>query len=182
MKKIQDAKGFSLVELMIAVGISVLIMASVFIFLRTSQEHLQAMGTKMTIQDSVREGLYKMLQELRLSSPDQVTINGDGSSITFKIPDSEDPLGEDYRVDWDNAREIVYELGGENNSQLIRTDQATAETTVMANDVVGLTFEGDAAEPRVVTVILEVQREMASGRWMTSTPLQIRAQAEVRNS
>ena len=182
MIRLRAERGFTLAELIVAMGIAIMILYAVFIFMRISQEHMQAMGTKMTIQDSAREGLYKMIQEIRLSAPNQVVIDGADNTITFKIPDPDDPMGEDYRVDWDNAREIVYALGGTNESQIIRTDRTIAKSTVIANDVAGITFEGDDADPRVVTVILEVQRQMDNSRMMTSTPMQIVAQAEVRNS
>lgn len=175
----KDEKGFSLVELMISLVMSAIIAYAIFAILRTSNEQTQSADVKMAIQDSAREGLYKMLQELRLSSPDQTTVST--NSIQFKIPNPDAPLGSDYKVDWTNAHSITYSLGGTNNKQIIRTNKTTGQMQVVANDVASLSFTGDATPPRVVTVTMTVQRAMVNSRQMTATPLQLIGKAELKN-
>jgi prepilin-type N-terminal cleavage/methylation domain-containing protein len=173
-------KGFSLVEVMIAVAISSVLMYTLFVVMRTSNEQMQSAEVKMTIQDSARESLYKMIQEIRLSAPSRVTIGMGGTSIQFYIPDASAPLNADYTVDWNVADLVTYTLGGTNNRQILRT--SNGQTTVMANDVSSVSFTGDATPPNVVTVTVNFQRQMVNTRQMTATPMQLTAKAELRNS
>ena len=121
-----------------------------------------------------------MIQELRLSAPNKVTIAPDGSFVQFFIPNTTTPLNADYTVNWTDADEVTYALGGTDDRQIIRTDQAGKET-VMANDITSLFFTGDANPPHVVTVTVNLQRQMTNERQMTATPLQLSAKAELRN-
>lgn len=179
--KITQEKGFTLVEVMIAMAIASVMTYAIFVVMRTSQEQMQAADVKMSIQDSAREGIYKMLQEIRLSAPNQVTLGSGGTSITFNIPDSTTPLTAAYTVDWTTADAIVYQLGGTGGNQILRTING-GNSKVIANNVTSLTFTGDATPPRVVTVTVNLQRQMTNTRQMTATPLQIIANAELRNS
>jgi prepilin-type N-terminal cleavage/methylation domain-containing protein len=177
----KNQKGFSLVELMVAILISGIFMYGLFTVLRASSEQTQSSTVKMNIQDSAREGLYKMLQEIRLSTSSQISILNGGTSIQFKVPDPNAPILADYRVDWDNGKTITYTLGGVNNRQIIRTDLSTAQSRVIANDVASVLFIGNAVPPRVVTVNMNVQGQMTNQRQMTLTPLQFSGKAELRN-
>lgn len=180
MKKIMNSeKGFSLVELMIGLVMASIIAYATFSILRASNEQTQSADVKMAVQDSAREGLYKMLQELRLSAPNQVTVSA--NTIQFKVPNPAAPLGADYKVDWTNAHTITYSLGGANNRQIIRANLTTLETRVVANDVTSLSFSGDATPPRVVTITMSVQKSMLNARQMTATPLQLIGKAELKN-
>ena len=67
-------KGFSLVELMFVVAIFTIIGAALFTVLRASEEQTRVVDLKMTIQESAREGLDKMSQEIRQTAPGQITI------------------------------------------------------------------------------------------------------------
>lgn len=188
MKKIKSkqnqkrSRGFTLVEAMLSVAISSMIAYSIFTVMRAGETQQEGIRVKMTIQDSAREGLYKMAQEIRLSAPDRITINGGGDSIQFDIPDPSNPVEADYTVNWTGAHSIQYELGGDDGDQIIRTDLTSGQTSVIANDVTGLNFTGNSAEPDLVTITMGVQRTMTNNRQIPETPLQLTGQAEIRNA
>lgn len=171
-----------MVEAMISVALSSIIAYSIFAAMRAGDRQIQVSQLLMTVQDSAREGLYKMGQELRLSAPGQIVIGAGGNSVTFSIPGNGTPLGSDFAVNWDNSQQIQYVIGGLNNTQLVRNNLTNGQATVMANDVTAVNFAGDSLTPNVVTMTLSVQRAMMDGRNIPNVPLQITGQAEVRNT
>jgi len=56
------------------------------------------------------------------------------------------------------------------------------QTRVSANDVTALSFTGNSTTPSVVTTTMSVQRTLISRKLVPATPLQMTAQAEVRNA
>ncbi|HOW88201.1 MAG TPA: hypothetical protein P5561_02770 [Candidatus Omnitrophota bacterium] len=178
----KGAKGFTVSELMIVVGLSSVVFMGVLAILRVGTEQSQLSQTKMLLQDTAREALYKMVQEIRQSAPSRITIAGNSASIQFAVPDPASLVSTtSYTVNWTGAHQIQYALGGAGNRQILRTDLATNRTSVLANDVTALQFTGDAAQPNVVTITISAQRNLTSGRPVPSAPLQLTAQAEVRN-
>lgn len=174
-------RGFTLTEMMISVGISSMIAYSIFAVMRVGETQVQATQLKMTIQDSAREGLYKMVQEIRQSAPGRISITNGGAAIEFDVPDPDSAFAEDFSVDWDAAHRIRYTLGGVNGQQILRTDTNTNMTAVIANDVVALDFD-NGADPNLVTVTLSVQRALVNGQLVPEEPLQVSGQAEMRNT
>ncbi len=170
-----------MVEMMAAIGISSMIAYAMFFAIRMGDAQVQTTQLKMFIQDSAREGLYRMVQEIRQSSPTRISITGGGNTIQFSMPNTSG-LNADFSVNWNQANTIRYAVGGLNNGQLIKTDLTTGGTTVIANDVTGVNFAGNSANPTLVTVTLNVQRSLMSGRLVPAQPLQMSAQAEIRNT
>ncbi len=182
MEKIKRSAGFTVVELMISVALSTFIIGGVFIILHVGSEQSRISEVRMTLQESAREGLFKMVQEIRQSAPTRITIAAGGNSIQFSIPDPAALVTTAYAVNWTGAHTIRYAIGGASNRQLLRTDATTNQTSVIVNDVTGILFVGNATDPNVVTITLSVQRTALGGQPIPATPLQITAQAEVRNS
>lgn len=188
MKKIMkqyhriERKGFTVVELVIVMAVSSLIIIGLFSAFAIGNEQIQLGQTKMTLESSVKEALYKMSQEIRQSAPDQITIAEGNLSIQFLVPDPAALAEADYTVDWGNAHTIQYAIGGMDNNQIIRTDTTTNQTSVIANDITSLQFTGDAAQPEIVTITVSAQRTLISGHVVPVTPLELTAQAKVRNS
>lgn len=184
-------KGFSLVELMFVVAIFTIIGAALFAVLRASEEQTRVVDLKMTIQESAREGLDKMSQEIRQTAPNQITIGASNDTIQFLIPDpnAANPLDASFYIDWNNAHTIQYALAtaadialGFQANQLIRTDVTGGNAkTVMANDVQSVTFSGNS-DLNVITITLSVQRTLLNGRVIPPTPLDVTVQTAVRNS
>ena len=179
-KKLSDQRGFTLVELMVGLMASAVIAYSIFVAMRLGTEQINTAGVKMTIQDSAREGLYRMIQELRQSAPSRITVGSGGNSITFNVPDPSSSFTGGYAVNWP-GHQIQYAIGGSNNNQIIRTNLTTNETKVIANDVTALSFTGNSGQPTVVTVAMSVQRTLTNNRVVPATALQLTGQAKIRN-
>ncbi len=178
---LKNEKGMTLVEMMMAVGASTMIAYAIFASLRVTATTFETSNVKMTVQTSAREGLYRMVQEIRESSPTRVAVAADGNSITFTVPNSSSPVTGAYATNWGN--QIQYSLGtGSNAGRIIRTNLTTGAVTTMASDVTDVTFAGNSGTPTVVTVTLSVQRALTNGRNVPATPLQITGQARLRNS
>lgn len=176
-----NQKGFTLSEMMVSLGISTVIIYTVFVAMRVTGNEVDTANVKMTTQTSAREGLYRMTQEIRTSAADQITIGNSGSSITFYVPDPSSPVDASYQTNW--GHQIKYALGsGSNATKLIRTDLTANTTKVMANDVTGITFTGNSSSPTLVTVSMSLQRALANGRNVTSSAMTITGQAKVRNA
>lgn len=181
MKTLKNQSGFSLLEMMVSIALSAMIFYSMFVVMRIGDDHIKSSQVKMFIQDSARVGLNKMLEEIRQSAPTRIQINGGGSTLQFQIPNPAAPVGNDFRPDWGGSWTIQYSVGGTNNTQLVRTNTTTGQTSVIANDIQAVTFNGNQANPTIVTINLSVQRALMDGTLMPTTPLQMSAQAEVRN-
>lgn len=171
--------GFTIAEMMIVVALSSIITFGAFAILRVGTEQSQLSQTKMTLQDGAREALYKMVQEIRQSAPSRVTIGAGGNSIQFQVPNPTSLVNAAYDLNWTSAHTIQYTLSA---GQLQRTDTTTNQTSVMANDITAIQFAGNIPQPTLVTITISAQRTLISGRQIPATPLQMTAQAEVRNS
>lgn len=181
MKIPVSKSGFTLIEAVIFVAIASMIAYGVFLVAHSGVEQLQTTEFKINIQNSAREALYKMVQELRQSSPTRVTISGGGDTIQFNVPHPQNALDGSYKVNWIGSHLIQYARGGANNRQVIRTNLTTGTTTVLANNAANLDFTGNGANPTLVAVNIGVQRTLTNGRFIPAQPLQVMAQAEIRN-
>ncbi|OGW76583.1 MAG: hypothetical protein A3J52_02800 [Omnitrophica bacterium RIFCSPHIGHO2_02_FULL_49_9] len=181
MNRTRNENGFTLMELMVVISISVLIAYALFIAVQYGDEQVRTAQLSMTLQNAARESLYQMSQELRQTAPSQVPTGANGNSIQFNIPDPSNPIDADFTVNWTGALLIQYARGGLNNRQIIRTNMTTGTTSVIANDVVSLSFTGGAA-PQLITITVGAQKSLPNGRLVPTQPLQMTAQAELRNN
>lgn len=186
MKKL-NSKGYSLVEMMMVLLISTIAGYILFTTTRVANDQNETREARMFLQENIRDGFYKMVQEIRQTAPSRVTIytsNGatttSGPTIQFQVPNpSYFTTGTSYDLDWNNAHTIRYALGGTNNTQIIRTNVTSNTTTIVANNISSVTFTGNSATPDYVTITMTAQKTMTSGRSI-QTPLY--ATAELRNS
>ena len=102
--------------------------------LQGSADHVRLTETKMHLQESLRESLYRMGLEIRESAPSRATITNGGAAITFQIPAGVSNSGV---ITWSSP--IAYQIGG-NGTQLVRLDIATNQTSVLANDIQSVVF------------------------------------------
>lgn len=184
MKKMHPLKnqGFTLIELVIVAFLSSFIIIGSFAAFTVGNEQAQLSQTKMTLETSARDALYKMAQEIHQSAPTRITIEGGGTSIRFAVPDPANLVTTIYGVNWANCHIIRYAIGGINNRQLIRTNLSTGSITVLANDITALQFAIAPGQPRIINITLSTQRMLLSGRLTPTNPLQLTAQAEARNT
>lgn len=175
MKRMLNQKGITLMELMISIATSTVIAYAIFTGMRVAQAQMDTASVSMTVQTSAREGLYRMIQEIRNSAPTRITIANDENSITFNVPDPDDAVTSGYAVKWP-GHSITYDLQGD---QIIRTNNTTGQEAVLANDVTNIDFEGNAAQPTMVTVGMTVQRNLVNER---AIPVTVTGQAKIRNT
>jgi len=162
--------GFTLVELMVVVALSTMVFYGIFTMLRLGAIQANVAGVRMTIGSSAREGMTRMLQELREASPDSFVWAT--STISFTIPQS---VSDGGSITWGPA--ITYSLGGTNNTQLLRTQ--SGQISVVANDIQAVNFSSnDVTDPSLVTVQMTVQRQTLQGRTYSETLV---GQGKVRN-
>ncbi len=184
-----NQKGFTLVESMMVVGLTAMVAGALFVAMKYGDQNMETADIKMTIQDSARDGLYKMTQELRMTSPTRVTIAADCSNIQFNIPDPNSPTSATtYAVNWP-GHVIQYALN--TSKQLVRTNVTLGTTSILANDATGLMFTTDTtspfacvagASPTVITAIISVQRALKNGRLEPAVALSVAGQARIRNT
>lgn len=185
MKKIKlGQRGFSLLEMLMVVSLTTLAGYALFVSTKTAGDQNDTREARMQVQDSLREGIYKMVQELRQTGPTKISFSGgsstSGTSISFSMPNPDSlTTGTGYAMNWTSAHTITYAFDS-NNSRITRTDStAGTAATIVANNVSAVTFTGDSSSPTYITIAITGQKTMANNR-VVQTPLT--AVAEVRNS
>jgi len=183
--------GFTLVEVMITAAISTIIIFGIFGILKVSNDQLDTIHTKMSVEAGPREALFKMAQEIRQTAYHKILNFGTGNSlngntINFRVPvpspDESTLVDQNYLPLW--AYDINYSLD-ENTHQIIRTatDSGTlvAKQAVLANEVTALTFSRPNTTSGIVTITVSAQRQLADGRLIPEQPIEMTMQAEARN-
>ncbi len=188
INRVRKNMGFTVLEMTVTMAISSMIAFAMFHVMRTGGLQSEIADVRMTIQDSSREALYKVVQELRMTSPSRVTFGGSCNSITFNVPNPSSPVNNStYAVSWP-GHQIQYALSG---TQLIRTNSTTSQTSVIANDVTSVMFTTDttspftctsSGSPSTITAVINVQRSLKNGRSVPASPLQLAGQARIRNT
>jgi prepilin-type N-terminal cleavage/methylation domain-containing protein len=195
-------KGFTIVEMMIAVGISAIIIAGVFGILTVSNKQLEVIHARMSLQEGPREALFKMAQEIRQTSPDSSKLhtlstpdaNGieRASTIDFIVPvpapDAASLIDTNFDPKW--ACQIQYRLD-ETTHQILRvatilpTEEVPTppppKTAILANEVMSLEFSRKTSAPGLITITATTQRELADGRKIPDEPIVMITKAEARN-
>lgn len=177
--KLSGQKGFTLVEVMISAAIFSVLIMGLYVALEATSDQSDVSQAKMTLQESGTRALYKMEQELRLSASDRVVVAADGNSVTFDVPDPDNPFDSNYNTNWTDSHSVTYSLSG---TQLMRADSDAGTSSVLANDVTDIEFAGNDTEPTVVTITIDLQKTLSNGRVIPDDPLVVMTQAEVRNA
>lgn len=127
----KQRRGFTLVEIMVALALfSILILVASRIF-QNSQESLDWNYHTLSLQKELRRTLSTMSQELRESSPSSPTpITTGSNTITFEIPAT---VSGNAITGW---TQITYALSS--NNTVTRT--ANGQTTSIGNNVTALNF------------------------------------------
>ena len=138
-KKCSFLKGFTLVEMLVAVSIFVILVFSVLAVLIAGQRVWDDGETQMDIQFEARRIMQRMSEELTYANPDNITISDTQDAITFIVPSSYNYTT--GNIEWGN--QIQYFLGGANGHTLLRREGAN--TAVIGRNVssVRFTLNGD---------------------------------------
>ncbi|MFC1667144.1 type II secretion system protein J [Candidatus Omnitrophota bacterium] len=170
-------EGLTLVEITIVVFLFSIILAAIFSALAMARTIWKTGGSQLSIQQEARRGLRIMSMELRqarLSTIAGVPVNGTNyNSITFQIPVSISETG----TTW--SSNIQYSVGGLNNTQLLRLQDATQ--TVLANDISVLNLSRNVSTPEVINISITSQKNTFPGYTATQSTITLNSEARVRN-
>lgn len=160
-------RGFTLVEVLVSMAIVVGICLLLVAVLRMSRQSWQSAESYLAVSSELRRGLDAMSREVTATESGQLSIAADGNwyaALTFKIPQD---LNEDGTVldaagilEWSNL--IAYSLSGTNGTQVVRSQPGLPDR-VLANGVTALQFRRVATTPKVVEILLTVQRGTDTG-------------------
>lgn len=151
-------KGFTLIEILIAMAISGFMLMAVYGAFSTQQTHYTAQEQVAEMQQNIRSGLDTMVREIRMAGYDPSTTAGAGittanaNSITFTYVTDNDGIDND-NVDEDNDSNTgvdepnemstlqynTYDAFGDGDGDLGRRSGAALNT--IAENIDGLEFE-----------------------------------------
>ena len=147
-------QGFTMIELMVAMVISLLAMAAIYSTFLTQFKSYQVQEETAEMQQNIRAAMYYMQREIRMAGCDPQRIGGFGiitanfNQITFTEDVRGDNLGDppDGVVD-DPNENITYSFNG---TDLVRTDNNVAGTPVVAQNIDAIDFVYlDGSDPPV---------------------------------
>ena len=140
---LSDANGFSIVELLIVLVISMFIIGTVF-FTSKSQEHnLAVQDRSVELQDNLRAGITIMEKDLRMAGYDPSCISPPCTGFTAAGPNSfsitmRDPLSTNAN---DTVSYSLYDYQGDGDYDLGRDFNGSGLQPVIMNvDVLDLTY------------------------------------------
>lgn len=123
-------KGFTLVELLIALAVSGIIMTGVYSAFKTQQDSYLAQEQVAEMQQNIRAGLYLMARELRMAG-----YKGDGSSSASIVAAQNDAIA--FSVDFNGDGDV--DDAGENIGYDLY-DSSAAGSVVLGRAVAGSTL------------------------------------------
>ena len=166
-------KGFTLVELLVAMAISSIVLGAMVVFFTTQNRSYTRTTATADIQQVVRAGIDFMSDTIRLAGLDPLQTGNFGiealgsTSLTFTAD-----LDMNGQIDVSNSERITYALNGK---QVLQTVDAITEPLV--DNVTNFTFtfrdesgviSADPAAIRTVQISMTVQEPVGYGR--TSSP------------
>lgn len=182
MKLNLQKKAVTLVELMIAAGISLLIIGASFGMLLFGRVSVFSNEAAVKASEQARRALNKITNELRLSKPTLVLISedlgishntNDGDIVNFQIPvgiyNNELTLNADYTLQWGSdtvvGAYVAYSVDG--NSNLIRStypadDVSNAVSSVVVPGILSLRFTRASLSSAVVKIEIQARGRSTS--------------------
>lgn len=160
--------GFTLLELLLVLGIFTLVFGSVFQIMQRGQMSWFIADAEVELQQQLRIGMDKITRELSQASSANLSINAAQDGVTFAIPSGYNAGA----IVWGSS--IQYSRGGTNNQQLLRT--SNAETTVLVNHITNAVFTQPTAG--VLSIDLTVGKNAATGHAVSKT---LSSQVNLRN-
>lgn len=108
----QKSAGFTLVEVLIALAVSGILLASVLIAFKSQQDHYLAQDQVVEMQENIRAGVGNMIQELRMAGYDPYCsgktgiVTADSTSVSFTLVSENDNQDNDNDGATDETGEI----------------------------------------------------------------------------
>ena len=160
-------KGFSLIEVLVAIVIMTVILAGVFMAMGVGQRSFFTGDTETELREDITRAVMTMDGEISQTKPTRTNldIGETANSITFSVPNDNngdgsvvDALGS---IEW--SANIVYSRNASN--QLIRTFGGV--NRVIANNIVTLQFQ--RTQDRIIQVDITAQDTSNLGRIIQDT-------------
>lgn len=172
-------KGFSLLELMVAVGILVLLFGLAFGMFNLSGLGWDTHNVQLKLQQEARRGMEAMVRELYLTNSSRITVDTINNIITFKVPviiptdesnpqDIYDPAG---NIRWGAETNTTYSIRYSRNAtrqlirEIINPSGGTISSRVSANDVQSLVFTPlpTVVQPQSLNINITCQKPLRLG-------------------
>ena len=188
--------GFTLIEILLVMGIFTIITGACLTLLSTGRVSVNIADTQSQTEESARQAMNRISKELRLSQAGRVSIsnnlgsatsNTSGSVINFQVPvgcyETLD-LTDTYELKWgtentQNAH-ISYSLDG--NSRLLRStytaeDASDATSRIIAQNISSLNFSRSVISSSLINIVIVAQ----SGTASNTAPQILRSSIRLRN-
>ncbi len=158
-------RGFTLLEMLMAIGIFMILIGITFTALNTSNVSWDAHNVRLDVQQEARRGVEAVASDLYQTASGQISVTSGNTVITFKVPvvvggdtDIYDASGNiNWGADASTANSIRYSRNAA-TSQLIReiVDGAgnTISSRVAANFVNTVLFDPQPAAPSQPTALI----------------------------
>ena len=174
--------GFTLVELLVVMGIFTLIVGVSFSFLSTGRFSAQLTEAQLEAAERGQTALSRITRELRLSAPLRVTLSDNvsrvssllqGSVVNFQVPvgvyDDTLNLTSMYDVRWgtETVEDSFLAYSVDADDQLIRSTYSTINGSDAVSEVIGqgissLAFIRTSSSSDLLTVEITSQSEVGS--------------------
>ncbi len=145
-----NKQGFTLVELLVAMGISGVVMAGIYTVYSSQQKSYVAQEQMAAMQQNLRAAMYVMEREIRMAGydPTREVVGGAGiqtagpNTINFTLDITDNPGTGDADGDTDDANEnITYSLYTADGIQKLgRKSTSTANNQPVAENIDALDF------------------------------------------
>jgi prepilin-type N-terminal cleavage/methylation domain-containing protein len=157
-------KGFTLVEILVAVSIFLILVLAVFAVMDVGRGAWITGNASVELRQEIIKAFMRMESELKETRPAQIDLPIDSSnpSLTFRVPQDNDGdltiLNSAGNVEW--SGNITYALNAFN--QITRT--ASGVTTIIANNILALVFTRPASPDDLLQIDINAQKVSATGK------------------
>lgn len=142
-------KSFTLIEILISIGIFAIILAAVFVVFHVGRTSFHMNSIKVELSQKTREAMKYMEKELLQTRISRVSIPS-SDTIVFQIPTGIDGSG---TITWSST--ITYALSG---NQIIRTQDAQQRVVTGASYVDDVQFAFPSDQPGMLSIYLKASR------------------------
>ncbi len=162
-------KGFTLIEIIFAVGIFLLLILAIFAVMDVGGGAWFTGDVSVQLRQEIIRAFMTMEKELKVTRPSQISLTSgsSSSSFTFKMPHDNNNDGTVLdsfgNVEWSDN--ITYALNGANT--ITRT--ASGTTSVLAHNIVNLQFSRPLSPVNLLQIDITARKVSATGRTARDT-------------
>lgn len=162
-------RSFTLLEIIIATLIFTLLILAVFQAMEIGRNSWFTGEISVELRQEIIKAFTVMERELKETRPALLDLNSatTATSLTFRLPQDNDAdgtiLDASGNIEW--SGQITYALNGA--GQITRTE--AGNTTILANNVTGLTFSRPLTPVNIVQVDIATAKTTFTGRQLQDT-------------